>query len=770
MLKSALLLASTTLVAAQSSSSEPCAAAAADLRQSSSIEAQVAFDCLDSVPVDVQGNAQLIDELKQIWQFQSELVWLKKPGDDWEFGPLDIEAELDSVKDNLNSFSSEYAVQLAIQNITIRTGNFHFNYRPDILTVFDFFRQINVASISEDGKALPKLYVADDVASVAEGSSDVSEITEINGQNPYDFLKSTSWSQYIDSDGLINDMLSKGDTDNLGSFMNQRRYDGPSTDITWANGSTVSIPNGASSDYASMFAGVTDGQSFFDTFCTGSSSPLSANTKADSGSFDIALPKPKMPAGISHIIAPSAPGPVPRIPTGVYHRRNKRQTMTPTSGSYAENVVEQDSSGTVAGYFLNGDGYDDVAVLKIISFSNPSEDLSESEFCNEFQVTIASFLSKCMSENKQKLIIDLRENGGGSTNLLLDAFMQLFPEMEPFSGQRYRATDAFVKIGDAINEIRSDQVKARRFAQYTEESIEQSYTFRYWSWWHFRNADGADFDGWDDFNGPVELNDDSYTKTMRYNYTDEVSILPEGWRFVNGTRPTPFNASNIVMYTDALCGSSCASFHEELKNIAGIKAVTVGGRPETKPIQTVTGSKGGEVRPLIYWQNFAQIALNMSSALSLSSYSANDDALSAVANVPQIITRAGDGASRLQSQDQVRKGDASGTPLQYIYEASDCKIFYTATTYADPDAAWKQAWDAFQDDSKCVEGSTGHASSISGGFKAYGAGELKAEDQPNGSGAGNGSGNGDDTSAASTVRMSSLVVAISVAVFGAMTI
>jgi hypothetical protein len=140
------------------------------------------------------------------------------------------------------------------------------------------------------------------------------------------------------------------------------------------------------------------------------------------------------------------------------------------------------------------------------------------------QVTIASFLSKCMSENKQKLIIDLRENGGGSTNLLLDAFMQLFPEMEPFSGQRYRATDAFVKIGDAINEIRSDQVKARRFAQYTGESIEESYTFRYWSWWHFRNADGADFDGWDDFNGPVELNDDSYTKTMRYNVSTETIL------------------------------------------------------------------------------------------------------------------------------------------------------------------------------------------------------------------------------------------------------
>ncbi len=171
-----------------------------------------------------------------------------------------------------------------------------------------------------------------------------------------------------------------------------------------------------------------------------------------------------------------------------------------------------------------------------------------------------------------------------------------------------------------------------------------------------------------------------------------------------------------------------------------------------------------EVRPLFHWQSFAEIALNLSTALSLSSYSDNDATLSAVANVPQVLARAGDESSRLQSQDQVRKGDASGTPLQYIYEASDCKIFYTAKTYADPDAAWKQAWDAFQDDSKCVEGSTGHASSISGGFKAYGAGELRAEDQPTG----NGGGGGGDASAASTAGVSGFVIAVAVVVCSAM--
>jgi hypothetical protein len=522
MLKRTIFLASTAYVAAQSSSSsssEPCAVVASQVEQATfeettTIDAQTAFECLDSVPVDVQGNTQLIDELKQVWQFQSELVWLKNPGKDWEYGALDIEAELDNIKSNLGSFSSEYAVQLAIQNVTIRTGNFHFNYRPDILQVFQFSRGFNVASISSDGKALPKLYVADDVAALARGGSGVSEISEINGMNPYDFLLSDSWAQYIDSDGLLQNMLAKGDTDNLGDFMSQNRYSGNSTDVTWANGSTVSIPNSASTEYT--FSSVTDGASFFDKYCTGmisGASPLSANTKSDSASDEVTGlgPSPRVPAGINHLISPGAPGPIPVIPTGVYHTRNKRQDIPST---YASAVAEA-SSGVVAGYFLNGDGYEDVAVLKIISFSDPSG--KDTNFDNEFQSTIASFLSQCISENKQKLIIDLRENGGGNTNLLLDAFMQLFPEMEPFSAQRYRATDAFVKIGDAVNEIRGDATKARKYQIYADESIEEGYLYRYWAWWHFRTAEGTDFSGWDQFNGPLELNDDKFTATMRYN-------------------------------------------------------------------------------------------------------------------------------------------------------------------------------------------------------------------------------------------------------------
>ncbi|KAF1849948.1 uncharacterized protein K460DRAFT_300496 [Cucurbitaria berberidis CBS 394.84] len=740
-----LLLASAALVAAQTrTTNEPCALVAARLpRTSGLVTAQAAFDCLNSVPVNTQGNSKLIDELKLVWQFQSELEWLKNPGRDWEYGALDIQGELDKVKSNLGSYPSEYAVQLAIQNITIRTGNFHFNYAPDILQVFRFRRPFNVASISSDGKALPKLYFHDDVAALASDRKGVSDIKKINGQDPYDFLKSTFFAQYIDSDGQMNNMFSKGDTDNAGSFSQQRKFDGNSTDVTWTNGSTNSILNIATTELD--FSRVSDGQSFFRQFCTGGltgARSSSANTKG--------------------VISPRALGPVPRIPTGIYHRRNKRQTI-PTTGTYASAVAEA-SSGVVAGYFLNGNGYGDVAVLKIISFSNPEpKSIDENAFNNEFQSTIQAFLRRCISEKKQKLIIDLRENGGGNTNLLLDAFMQLFPDMEPFSAQRYRATDAWVKIGAAVNEIRGNPSLARQYKQFLDQDIEDGEIFRYWSWWHFRTAGGENFKSWDQFNGPLKLNSDKFTATMRYNYSsaDHVSILPDGFNFVNGTRETPFKASNIIMYTDALCGSSCASFHEELKNIAGIKAVTVGGRPINAPIQTVTGTKGGEVIPLIQFPTYAELALNVTSLFKLASVKANDAVLTTLANIPQISVRAGDSSSRAQSQDQIRKGDKTATPLQFIYDASDCKIFYTADTYADPDAAWKQAWDAFQDDSKCVKGSTGHKSSISGGFKPYGAGELKAEDQPDEPAA-------DSTNDALSAKTSSLAAAVAAVCFAVM--
>jgi hypothetical protein len=507
MLKSALFIASAALVTAQSS--QPCAAVASSLARSSSssgIAAQAAFDCLNSVPVDTSGNQKLIEELKKVWQFQSELVWFKNPGDDWEYGPLDIIGELDQIKNNLGSFKSEYEVQLAISNITVRTGNFHFNYAPDILQVFQFSRPLNVASVSSDGKSLPKLYVHDDIAALAEGGRRVSAIEQINDQDPYDFLKSTWFSQYISSDGRMNNMFSKGDTDHQGAFAAQDKFDGNSTTFKWANGTTASVRNLATSDLS--FSGVTDGKSFFTKFCTGGLTGASA--------FEADTNEEKDPG----VVSPGRLGRIPTIPLNDYHTRNKRQII-PTS-SYPKPVAA-DTNNVVAGYFLNGQGYEDVAVLKIISFSNPSS-TGETNFNNDFQRTVKNFLTQCEQEKKTKLIIDLRENGGGNTNLLLDAFMQLFPSLDPFSGQRYRASDPWLKIGEAVDEIRKSTDLSRKYRSVMGESMENTSIYRYWAYWHFRKADGTNFADWDEFNGPLLLNSDNLTTTMRYNVSFELTV------------------------------------------------------------------------------------------------------------------------------------------------------------------------------------------------------------------------------------------------------
>lgn len=187
------------------------------------------------------------------------------------------------------------------------------------------------------------------------------------------------------------------------------------------------------------------------------------------------------------------------------------------------------------------------------------------------------------------------------------------------------------------------------------------------------------------------------------------------------------------MFTDGLCGSACASFHEELKNIGGVKSVVVGGRPENKPMQAVSGTKGGEVISSSDLPKNGQDILNVTASISATEI--KNDNIKALANVQQILTRAGDGGTRVQTQDQIRKGDVNATPLQYIYEAADCRIFYTADSYANPQSAWRQALDAFQDDKKCVDGSTKHSSSISGGFKPFGPGDLKDENLPQQGGA-----------------------------------
>lgn len=174
------------------------------------------------------------------------------------------------------------------------------------------------------------------------------------------------------------------------------------------------------------------------------------------------------------------------------------------------------------------------------------------------------------------------------------------------------------------------------------------------------------------------------------------------------------------MLLDGLCGSSCASLHEELKNIAGVKSVVVGGRPRNGPMQALGGTKGGSPMELNKIVSAAGGMYNATEELGIAGY----DDLKPYLWPQPLMTRVGDDWSSIQIQDQIRKGDPSQTPLQFIYEAADCRLFFTPRTLLDPAAMWAATWAAFTDDSKCVPGSTKQRSSISGGYKPFGNGDL----------------------------------------------
>jgi hypothetical protein len=82
-------------------------------------------------------------------------------------------------------------------------------------------------------------------------------------------------------------------------------------------------------------------------------------------------------------------------------------------------------------------------------------------------------------------------------------------------------------------------------------------------------------------------------------------------------------------------------------------------------------------------------------------------------------------AGGVNGRNSFRVGDDTNTPLQYVYEASDCRIWWTQEMLYDPTFLWNRVAEiAFQNrisstfnSSYCIKDSTGHPTSIGGGWE-----------------------------------------------------
>ena len=189
------------------------------------------------------------------------------------------------------------------------------------------------------------------------------------------------------------------------------------------------------------------------------------------------------------------------------------------------------------------------------------------------------------------------------------------------------------------------------------------------------------------------------------HFTDHVPI--DGHGDLIDFEPQSFQAEDIVLLQDGGCASTCALVAEELRTEMGVRQIVVGGRPQPGPMQGVGNVKGGEVWDAETIVDFFDESRRWASH----DLQAQLDASFSRSDVMHAINRSK--SLSINSRNKLRRGDEFLTPLQFAYDAADCRFFYTAEMYANQSKVWSFAEDAMWNNGPCVEGSRNHPSSVS---------------------------------------------------------
>ena len=140
---------------------------------------------------------------------------------------------------------------------------------------------------------------------------------------------------------------------------------------------------------------------------------------------------------------------------------------------------------------------------------------------------------------------------------------------------------------------------------------------------------------------------------------------------IPATPPQSYTPENIILLTDGLRSSACAVFVEMMHHEAGIKAVTVGGLPSAGPMQIASGTRGAQI----------YLAENIDDDISVAegfNVTTNDFLPDREADTWIDFL-----SVKLRDQIQREYSKSDGTPVQLLYDAADCRIFYTADTWSD---------------------------------------------------------------------------------------
>jgi hypothetical protein len=287
-------------------------------------------------------------------------------------------------------------------------------------------------------------------------------------------------------------------------FSQWRRYiyPGAATSITFANGSMLTLDNIAK--VKGNFFNITDGTSFYQRFCKGTAG--SSGDVADIGGLrakNVSTPE---------VMVQGYPPPV---------------------------IITNDK--IVSGYYLDGTGYEDVAVLAPLAFESGSP--------LEFQQVAQQFFADAKRDGKTKLVIDLSANGGGYILQGYDLFRQLFPDIVQDGYSRFRESDTLLTIAQIFSED-STNVDPNNSTNDEINIYETFFNFKY-----DLNLTNQQFESFDAKFDPHVYKGDDFTNIIRWNLNDPLTTRNETYGLgidINGynnrTKFTqPFAAEDIVM-------------------------------------------------------------------------------------------------------------------------------------------------------------------------------------------------------------------------------
>ncbi|KAM0354240.1 hypothetical protein ACHAPU_001281 [Fusarium lateritium] len=632
----------------------------------------IAIACLKSVPLDKKRDLELLDYLQPLVEFQSTLEILADPPEEYLFPGVDVLGGLDAIRRNLenNKYETQYEAMTDLRSIFAAAYDGHFDYPPALLNVFMYVRRgLVFESVSPNGIHLPYIFHSIDTRRGNLGllSYRPSAVKSINGTPIVEWLENDaalSVANVQDPDAQYNGLFASPPR-------NAARQEGhtlfsqfeiPDTyTIEFYNGSKREVVNEILVPPMVDLSGIESGEDFHQHIEV---TPDNTTSKDP--------PKHK--------------------------RRSAKETRSRFITGYPRPIVKH-SDNSVAGYFLAGKGYEDTAVLSILGFLPVGVDIigadfDMSKFILEGQDVVVEFIRQAKAAGRDKLIIDMSANSGGSVILAHSIYRLLFPNGKFTGWDRYRAN----AVLEATSEADYDGLVRALITRSQHYPV--------------RPSNGSIVTG-KEFYGPHTVKGQNVTAPFQTDMTApwDTSIPA----YLNGFNPevkplveeAPWKPEDIIIVTDGTCASACGLLAGLLTRNHGIRTLALGGRPLNQAMQAMGGVKGTLLN--FNFEIVSAIAEFLSNAgtdkRKLSILSDAAASFPSMQNPPLLpLTTAGVG--RINVLNGYTEDDLEGYPVHFRYEAANCRLFYTQPMLASPVESWKRARGVAWNDEPCVSGST----------------------------------------------------------------